>query len=147
MNYLRFLPLLVLPFLFIGCASTPKPPPQYRAASNSFTPPAGKAGLYVFKEGSLIPATDSHQISLDGQLLGIVSSSSFIYSPITPGAHVITGESGQVNLTAQAGQNYFVKQKTLLNSSGQIIGSTLTLVTPAVGKPQIQELQGADMSE
>jgi hypothetical protein len=105
------------------------------------------AGLYVFKEGSLVPAADSHQVSLDGRMLGLVSSAAYLYSPVTPGTHTIVSDSSQVSLTVQAGQNYFVRQKSNLDASGQVTQSTLTVVPASVGMPQVKVIQGADYTE
>jgi hypothetical protein len=146
MKTLRLLSLLIVPLLIAACASTPKPP-QYTAASNSFHPPAGMAGLYIYKEGSLVPATDSHRISLDGLALGIVSSSAYVYSPISPGPHMISSDGSQVSLSAQAGQNYFVRQKSNVNASGQLLQSTLIVTPASVGMPAVKEIQGSDYSE
>jgi len=147
MNYLRFFSLLMVTLLAAACASTTPPPPQYQASANSFQPPAGMGGLYVFKEGSLVPAADSHQVTLDGRLLGLVSSAAYLYTPVSPGAHIVTSDASQVSLTVQAGQNYFVRQKSNLNSSGQVTQSTLTVVPSSVAMPQIKTLQGSDYSE
>jgi hypothetical protein len=146
MKYLRLCFLLVSPLLVAACASTSTPATtaqanQSQLAANTFQPEAGMAGLYVFEGGSLIRADNSHRVFLDGQALGLVSSSSYLYSVLTPGSHTVTLESSTVTINAVAGQNYFVREKTHLDSSGQILTSTLSLESSKVAIPLIKELQ------
>ncbi len=147
MKKIRLIFLFVSPLLVAACASTPSASSitaqtnESQLASNSFKPEAGMAGLYIYEEGSLIRADNSHRVSLDGQALGMVSSSSFVYSVLTPGQHTISCETSQVTITAQAGQNYFVRQKTKLDPSGQILSTTLSIVSSSVAIPMIKELQ------
>ena len=99
------------------------------------------AGLYLFEEGSLIRADNSHRVFVDGQALGLVSSSSFLYTTLTPGPHTITLETSKLTINAVAGQNYFVREKTHLDPGGQILTSTLSIESPSVAIPLIKELQ------
>jgi len=143
MKYLRFSLLLVSSLALAACASTPpsKQINESQLSANSFQPPAGQAGLYLFQEGSLIRADNSHRVFLDGQALGMVSSSSYLYATLTPGQHTITLESSKLTITAVAGQNYFVRETTHLDPSGQILSSTLSMEKPAKAIPLIKELQ------
>jgi len=150
MKYLRLCFLFVSPLCVAACASSPSQATitaetnQSQLASNSFKPEPGMAGLYVFEEGSLIRADNSHRVSVDGQALGIVSSSSYVYSVLTPGTHTVTLESSQLTINAVAGQNYFVREKTHLDSSGQILSSTLSMESSKVAIPLIKELQSIE---
>jgi hypothetical protein len=147
MKNLRLLFLLGAPLLITACASTSGTATttaqtnQSQLSANSFQPPAGMAGLYIFEEGSLIRADNSHRVFLDGQALGLVSSSSYLYATLSPGAHTVTLESSKLIVTAVAGQNYFVREKTHLDAGGQILSSTLSVETPAKAIPLIKELQ------
>jgi hypothetical protein len=147
MKYLRLCFLLVTPLCVAACASTTTATVtaqanQSQLAANSFKPEPGMAGLYIFEEGSLIRADNSHRISLDGQAIGIVSSSSYVYSVLTPGAHTLSVENSQVTINAVAGQNYFVREKTHLDASGgQVLSSTLSIESAKVAIPIIKELQ------
>jgi hypothetical protein len=151
MNYLRISLLLVSPLLIAACASSggsqaaqTAQTNQSQLAANSFQPPAGMGGLYIFEEGSLIRADNSHRIFLDGQALGLVSSSSYLYSAVPPGQHTITCESSKIVVNVVAGQNYFVKEKTNLDAGGQILNVTLSIESPAVATPKIKELQSLE---
>ena len=135
MKTLRLSFLLLSPLLLVACASTATTTPQAnqsQLAANSFQPEPGMAGLYIFEEGSLIRADISHRVSLDGQALGIVSSSSYVYSALTPVSHTITLENSTLTVNAVAGQNYFVREKTHLDAGGQILTSTLFLESAKV---------------
>ncbi len=144
MKNLRLVFLLLSPVLMVACASTPAASTQTnqsQLSANSFQPPAGMAGLYLFEEGSLIRADNSHRVFVDGQALGLVSSSSFLYTTLTPGPHTITLETSKLTINAVAGQNYFVREKTHLDPGGQILTSTLSIESPSVAIPLIKELQ------
>jgi len=144
MKNLRLIFLLVSPLLVAACASTSNSTSQTnqsQLAANSFQPAAGMAGLYIFQEGSLIRADNSHRVFLDGQALGLVSSSSYLYASLAPGQHTIRVESSQITITAQAGQNYFVREKTHLDAGGQVLNSTLSIESSAIAIPLIKELQ------
>jgi len=150
MKYLRFCFLLGASLCVAACASSPNPAVvtaennQSQLASNSFKPEPGMAGLYIFQEGSLVRADNSHRIMLDGQALGIVSSSSYVYSVLTPGSHTVKIENSKLTINAVAGQNYFVREKTHLDASGQILSSTLSMESPKVAIPLIKELQSLE---
>jgi hypothetical protein len=151
MKNFRLLSLLVSPLLLAACAGNTGNSPaanaqinQSQLAANSFTPPAGMAGLYVFEEGSLVRADNSHRVFLDGQALGLVSSSAYLYSAVAPGQHTLKLENSQVTINAVAGQNYFVREKTHLDAGGQILSSTLSIEKPSVAIPLIKELQSEE---
>jgi len=145
MKYLRLCFLVAAPLCAVACASssatTSPQANQTQLASNSFKPLPGTAGLYLYQEGSLIRADNSHRVSLDGQDIGLLSSSSFLYQSLTPGSHVIKVENSQVTVNAVAGENYFVKEKTNLDAGGQILNATLSIVPSKIAIPKIQELE------
>jgi hypothetical protein len=72
----------------------------------SFTPPAGKAGVYaIAKRAAPLPVT------LDTLPFGTVQSRYYLYGALPPGEHVVgvlSGEGSKVGkFTAEAGRNYF----------------------------------------
>ncbi|MCE0521996.1 MAG: DUF2846 domain-containing protein [Methylacidiphilales bacterium] len=137
----------LLPLMLAACASSSGPSPQAadaQRASGSFQPSAGTAGLYIFKEGMLGGIVDSHRIILDGLDLGMVAPNSYLYTPLTPGTHSIVSGSSQVSLTVESGQNYFVRQTPIFDSSGQIVASTVSVVSTEVGKHEVQKMQLAN---
>lgn len=149
MKTLRLFLVVASSFVVGACASgsnstSSQQANQAQLGANSFQPPPGMAGVYVFQEGSLVQADNSHRIFLDGQALGIVSSSSYVYQPVSPGQHTVTCENSKVTITAQAGQNYFVREKTHLDNGGQILNSTLSMESSAKAIPLIKELQSLE---
>ena len=150
MKYLRLCFLVSAPLCVAACASSSNSAAsaaqanQTQLAANSFKPLPGMAGLYIYQEGSLVRADNSHRISLDGQDIGMLSSSSYVYQSLTPGSHVVKVETSQVTVSAEAGQNYFVKEKTNLDAGGQILNSTLSIVPSKIAIPKIQELESIE---
>jgi hypothetical protein len=147
MKSLRLACVLLLPLLTVACStatSTSLSSTPGSAASLSFQPPAGQAGLYIYKKGSLIGAADAFQVNLDGQLLGQVASEAYVYTVMNPGVHTITAGTAVVTLSAQAGQNYFIRQKTNLDASGQIVSTSLFKEKASTAVPIIKNIQKAN---
>ncbi len=142
MKPLRLALLVLLPLVVTACSSTESlNSTPGSATSLSFVPPAGQAGLYVYKKGSLITAADAFQTHLDGQLLGQVASDAYVYAVINPGVHTIRAGDAQVTITAQPGKNYFIRQKTNLDPNGQIVSASLFVETGKDAQAAVQTIK------
>jgi hypothetical protein len=62
------------------------------------------AGLYVFGPPARLAGIQA--ISLDGDKVGEVAGSSYLYLPVAPGTHTISIEGFHASFTAEAGKNY-----------------------------------------
>lgn len=103
--------LLALPLL-IGCAATvPIMPDHLDAAAEEFSPPAGKANLYITRTSTLGFAV-LFQVHVDGELAGSIAADTYLLFEVDPGEHkisVTTQESQDLlRVNAQSGGNYFV---------------------------------------
>jgi hypothetical protein len=131
--------------LLAGCASVPMATPEEDAASKTFAaPPAGKAGLYVFRNtwvGQAVRKT----IYLDGAPLGETANEVFLHCLIAPGPHKLSTESefsnNDVEWTADAGQNYFFRN--YIKMGVFVAGANLEQVTPEVGKENVLQCKRA----
>jgi hypothetical protein len=107
-----------------GCTSMgmPEGSPAMKQQALSFTPPPGKAGVYVihpyqisFGVGGLVGNTmmrESSQVNLDYQEFGQVDFNTYLFGLVPPGDHVlssgdIVSSTKVVHFTAEAGKNYF----------------------------------------
>ena len=103
-------------FIFLsvmGCASVPEGSPAIEKQALSFSPPAGRAGLYVTRPprsgwGTLIA------VSLDFRELGSLPNGYYIFTTVQPGKHALSLSPWSTQLvpfTAESGQNYFFAVK------------------------------------
>jgi hypothetical protein len=109
--------LVAIFFGLTGCAAlAPKVPMaslEEDTVMKNFPPPKeGMAGLYIYRENSLVGAAIVDNISLDGIVTGKVAINTFIHREITPGPHTLSipteFASYKINLEAENGKNYFV---------------------------------------
>lgn len=103
---------LLLAALATGCASVPEGSSSVKEKALRFTPPAGKAGLYVVRptNGGL-GAGVLMNVSLDYKELGTLGVQSYLYTPIVPGKHSVgaTIPGDYTPFEAEPGKNYFFK--------------------------------------
>lgn len=121
-----------------GCATVQLASQEDQEVSKTFQPVNGKSGLYVFREGGLIGAAVTHPVFLDGQLLGSNAPDTYLYAAVNPGPHTITAGTTSVSINAEAGGNYFVRQKADMTGSGTMMTSSVSLETASVAMPLIQ---------
>jgi hypothetical protein len=81
----------------------------------SFSPPAGKANIYVIRPGMLLGGAGLWSVNLDSSEFGMVETESYLHGYVSPGVHTLrapaTGElaAKRTVFTAQAGRNYFFR--------------------------------------
>jgi hypothetical protein len=108
------IPLLGLLVMQITGCETPSPTsaPEGSASMKqqalSFSPPPGKAGIYVirphqFYNDSYYGNTAAFQITLDYQDFGSVGINSYLFALVPPGKHSL----GPGFFTVEAGKNYY----------------------------------------
>ena len=75
-----------------GCASVPMGDAKQDAALKTFTVPADKGGIYVYRNESFGAAVKM-DVALDGKPLGQTAAKTFLYTEVAPGKHTITSEA------------------------------------------------------
>jgi len=149
----RFVLILLVPFLFIGCAAhVPMENPQQSQLAKQFNPPSkGKAGLYIYRLGTgggfAYWNRFTKTLSVNGECLGKIGSNVFFYEEI-PGdmEHVITTASqilpNHLSIYMESGKNYFVREyaRPGVVPSGS---ANVELVDEAEGKAAIANLEMA----
>ena len=137
MTTVRWIPLLMIMALVAGCMTAPSVPmasAALDAEAKQFTPPAGKANVYVAWSNDSSART-TLDISVDGKLLGPIAPGRFYLAVVDPGRHDVSARSmtssANVTLNADAGKNYFYQ---ITASSG---GYT---AKPSLGVVLIEEL-------
>lgn len=102
--------LAILSVCLVGCATVPMGTEADKQVAVSFTPQPGKANVYIIRQEALgggILAT----AAIDTQMVGGLQVGSFVFRPVTPGAHIASVYSNEnqssVPFNAEAGRNYF----------------------------------------
>lgn len=126
-----------------GCASVPMSSPDQDLALKRFDPPpAGMAGLYIFRN-SIFGVDQKRSISVDSQLLGKTASYIYFHTYLTPGQHIISTESSKkdsdLKIYFEPGVNYFVEQYIRDEFPEFFVGSGLRLVSAEEGKKGVLE--------
>jgi len=143
--------LLLLPLLALSsCASRTPVTTQEALVARSFTPPRGKALLYVYKRASITGGYAGRPIFINGQLIGKNGNGCFMAIPLTPGHYQIQAaalaqfkdgsekkEYPEIALTAESGKTYFIRQ-AVEGSGGRselmsVSTGTGTIVLPSGG--------------
>lgn len=107
------LTLLVIIFLLLsGCAATvPVMPDSMDASAKQFSPPSGKANIYITRTSTLGFAV-LFKVHLNGRLVGTIATDTYLLFEVEPKRHqvaVITQESQDaLDIRAEAGKNYFI---------------------------------------
>jgi hypothetical protein len=75
-----------------GCASVPMGDAKQDAALKTFTIPADKGGIYVYRNESMGAAVKM-DVKIDGKPLGQTAAKTYLYTEVEPGKHTISSEA------------------------------------------------------
>ncbi|HTL68376.1 MAG TPA: DUF2846 domain-containing protein [Lacunisphaera sp.] len=132
--------LLIVPAIagfvlfFSGCASVPMATTDKDAKSKEFQPLPDRASLYIYRNenfGAAIPMT----VSVNKRTLGQTAAKTYFHVTVPPGRYTvesITENVSSVNLSLDAGKNYFVWQEVKMGMWSA--RSALQLVDDAKGR-------------
>jgi hypothetical protein len=124
----RKLPLLAITLLSLlifqitGCKSVPEGSATMKQQALSFTPPEGKAGIYVIRPYQFAGSAVLNKISLDYQGFGSLETSSYLYGTVSPGEHTLRSNDPNSGFalsrfTVEAGKNcYFTVRRGLAHN-------------------------------
>jgi hypothetical protein len=122
--------------LLSGCASVPMESAEKNQEFKAFpAPPENQAGLYIFRDSALGPILKK-TVKIDNKVVGETAMNTYFYRVVSPGQHVLATESefsdNTINLNAEAGQNYYVRQ--YIKFGVFVGGANLTEVSEAEGQ-------------
>ena len=144
------MPVVLMVLLASGCASVPTAPPEAADKARRYeAPPAGKAGLYVFRDSDAGVAL-TKDIWVDGKCLGKSAPEVFFFTEVAGGQrHEIATESefspNALSLTTDAGRHYFVRQ--YIRFGVFVGGANLEVVPEEAGKAAIAGLKMATVGD
>ncbi|WP_426788246.1 DUF2846 domain-containing protein [Xanthomonas campestris] len=132
----KFVAVLAAILLASGCASVPMAPASQDAEPKTFAPPpAGKAGVYMYRN-SFVGQALKKDIYMDGKRLGESANKTYFYNQVDPGEHTVSTESefsdNDFKFTVQSGMNYFIRQ--YIKMGVLVGGANVELVSEEEGK-------------
>jgi hypothetical protein len=93
-----------------SCATAPLATKQMDLEAKAFSPPQGKANVYVLRS-AVAGSAIAFQVTLDGVRMGTMTSGRYLMKSVEPGTHtaeVFTNESADATqFQAVAGEVYF----------------------------------------
>jgi hypothetical protein len=125
----------------VGCASVPMADAKQDAAAKTFTAPAGKAGIYVYRNETMGSAVKM-DVAVDGKPLGQTAAKTFLYTEVAPGKHTIAStaeNTDTVDVDAQAGTLTYIWQEVKMGVMSA--RSKLHIVGDSEGKKGVGETQ------
>jgi hypothetical protein len=128
----------------VGCASVQMGDAKQDALLKTFSAPADKAGLYIYRNEAMGAAVKM-DVTLDGKNIGQTAAKTFLYKEITPGKHVVASaaeNSDMIEVDAQPGKLYYVWQEVKMGIMSA--RTKLHLVNEAAGKAGVQETKLAE---
>jgi len=128
----------------VGCASVPMGDVKQDAALKTFTVPADKAGVYVYRNESMGGAVKM-DVAVDGVAIGQTAAKTFLYKEVTPGKHTISSKAENtdtVEIDAKAGTPSYIWQEVKMGV--MYARNKLHLVDEAEGKKGVLETKLAE---
>jgi hypothetical protein len=114
--------------LLNSCANITPASPQEQSLAQSYTPPSGKALLYVYRPSSALRQEAKHVV-INQKSIGITGSGTFLVTALSPGKYRISAGGELIELQVVAGRNYFIKQAP----ESEYLGNSVSTVIPGSG--------------
>lgn len=140
----RILVAAVIASSLVGCASVPMGDPKHDAALKTFSIPADKAGVYIYRNESLGAAVRM-DVELDGKAIGQTAANTYLYKEIAPGKHTLVSKgenTDSLEFEAKPGMLSYVWQEIKMGFLSP--RTTLHLVNEADGKQGVLETKLAE---
>lgn len=130
---------LTVSLAFVGCASVPMGDPKQDAALKTFQVPAGKAGIYVYRNETM-GAAIKMDVLVDGQNIGETAANTYLYREVAPGKHTVASKAENtdtVEVDVKPGTLAFIWQEVKM---GLMVARTkLHVVSEQEGKKGVME--------
>jgi hypothetical protein len=139
--------LLLVPLT--GCLSVSEGSAAMKQQALSFTPPPGKAFIYVIRPDRFVGQNLYFEVNLDMEMFGRLANRSFLFAAVPPGEHALQGSYQQplllggsekkvgrlLGFTAEAGRNYFFT----LNYPAFMGGPGLEQISESEGQAAVRQ--------
>jgi len=132
--------------ILAGCATVPMADKEVSSQAKAFAePPAGKAGLYIYRNSTLGGALKK-DVRVNGKCIGETAPNMFFYEVVKGGEEqTLSTESefspNDLKIKTESGKNYFIRQYIKL---GVFVGGAgLEQVSDTEGKADVSSLNMA----
>lgn len=130
---------VVATMLVSGCTSVPMADSSADTAAKTFKVPAGKSGIYIYRN-EVIGAAVTMDLFIDGRPLGQTGAQTYAYVEVDPGSHKILSKAENdeiLELQTLAGKLYYVWQEVKMGL--MYARNKLTLVDEKTGQAGVME--------
>ena len=125
--------------LMSGCASVPMASVERDAQTKTFSVKPDRANIYVYRNESMGGAVKM-DVALNGKPIGQTAAKTYFALEVPPGKHTLVSKAENesvLDVTAEAGKNYFVWQEVKM---GLLYArNKLLLVDEITGKAGVAE--------
>lgn len=131
--------LLIASALVTGCASVPMANVERDSQAKTFAVAPGKSNIYIYRNESMGAAVKM-DVAIDGKVAGQTAAKTYFALEVPPGKHILISKAendSALDLTAEAGKNYFVWQEVKMGI--MYARNQLQLVDEAAGKAGVSE--------
>ncbi|WP_068173897.1 DUF2846 domain-containing protein [Hydrogenophaga taeniospiralis] len=126
--------------LATGCASVNMADATQDAARKTFTAPADKAGIYIYRNETMGAAVKM-PVTVDGQMIGQTAANTYLYKEVAPGKHKVEslteGSENKMEVDVKAGTLTYIWQEVKMGMWAA--ASKLHLVSPEQGQKGVME--------
>jgi len=129
----------VLASSLVGCASVPMGDAKQDAVLKTFSVPADKAGVYIYRNEQLGGAYKM-DVEIDGETIGQTAVNTYLYKEVAPGKHTISSKAentDSMEIEAKLGTLSYIWQEAKLGFSS--VRTKLHLVDETEGKKGVLE--------
>jgi len=126
----------------VSCVTGPSISKEDKIAGKTFTPPQGKALVYIYRNSSLATITGVTKCWLDRNFVGNLGSGTYMAIPVSPGQHTVDSFrdpnnseprlAPTVRFVATAGKSCFVRQTLNTRPAGVIMAGPTPALVPSI---------------
>lgn len=135
---MKIMTALLLVLSAAGCATVPMGPALADRTAKAFTPPVGKAGLYVYRPDRFVLSALAVSVLLNGRAMGMTKVGTYLHAQLEPGEYTVLSQGedqSPVVVVAEPGKNYFFHQEVAFGAFAA--RTSLLPVEDAVGREEV----------
>jgi hypothetical protein len=141
MNILaKFFSVFSMAFFLFGCASVSKAPEEQSKEAKTYSAPADRGTVYLYRTGRAVGAAGQLTVKVNGRDAGGTGPGTFFKWDLKPGIYTFTASTAESSATEQidvkAGEVYYIRQDARLGvSSGRV---TMKKVGDDKGREEVE---------
>ncbi|KNY39307.1 hypothetical protein AKG94_24715 [Vibrio harveyi] len=130
-----------------GCTSVPKVDSAISNQAKTFEAPKdGKAGIYIYRQDTMVGAALKKFVYVDGECIGETAPGVFFYHEVKGNEeHIVSTESefseNHLTILTEEGRNYFINQ--YIKMGVFVGGAGVELVDEEMGKAEVLKVDMA----